>query len=59
LRIGGSGGPGVVILAVPTPNYPGVAPGAAVSNPPAAPGRTVLTYTTPNPTTPGTFTFTA
>jgi hypothetical protein len=58
-RNGGSGGPGVVILAVPTPNYPGVAPGAAVSNPPAAPGRTVLTYTTPNPTTPGTFTFTA
>jgi hypothetical protein len=58
-RNGGSGGPGIVILAVPTPNYPGVAPGAAVSNPPAAPGRTVLTYTTPTPTTPGTFTFTA
>jgi hypothetical protein len=39
--------------------YPGSAPGAAVSTPPAAPGYTVLTYTTPSPTTPGSFTFTA
>jgi hypothetical protein len=35
----------VVILAVPTPYYPGSAPGANVSTPPAAPGITVLTYT--------------
>jgi len=55
----GTGGSGVVILAVPTLRYPGVAPGAAVSNPPAAPGQTVLTYTTPNPATPATFTYTA
>ena len=41
---GGVGGSGIVILAVPTPNYPGSAPGAVVTNPPAAPGRTVLTY---------------
>jgi hypothetical protein len=34
----------VVILAVPTPAYPGSAPGATVSTPPAAPGMTVLTY---------------
>jgi len=43
----GAGGAGVVILAVPTPNYPGSAPGAAVSTPPSAPGKTVLTYTNP------------
>jgi len=42
---GGTGGDGVVILAVPTPFYPGSAPGAAVTTPPAAPGMTVLTYT--------------
>ena len=41
----GCGGPGVVIIAVPTPNYPGSAPGAAVSNPGSAPGMTVLTFT--------------
>jgi hypothetical protein len=35
----------VVILAVPTPNYPGTAPGASVTTPPAAPGKTVLIYT--------------
>ena len=40
-----AGGDGVVILAVPTPRYPGTAPGAAVTTPPAAPGMTVLTYT--------------
>jgi hypothetical protein len=50
---GGSGGPGVVILAVPTPSYPGTAPGASVTNPPAAPGYTVLTYVGP-----GSFTYT-
>jgi hypothetical protein len=48
----------VVILAMPTPGYPGTAPGAIVTTPPAAPGFTVLTYNTPNPTTPGAFTFT-
>lgn len=56
---GFSGGSGVVILAVPTPQYPGSAPGATVSTPPSAPGYTVLTYTAPNPATPGTFTYTA
>jgi len=44
---------------VPNIAYPTiVAPGAAVSTPPAAPGYTVLTYTTPTPGTPATFTFT-
>ena len=43
----GSGAQGIVILAVPTPAYPGTAPGASVSTPPAAPGKTVLTYTAP------------
>jgi hypothetical protein len=42
---GGGGGSGVVILAVPTPRYPGSAPGATVTTPPAAPGMTVLRYT--------------
>jgi hypothetical protein len=32
-------------MSVPTPNYSGNAPGASVSTPPAAPGQTVLTYT--------------
>jgi hypothetical protein len=41
---GASGGSGVVILAVPTPYYPGSAPGAVVTTPPAAPGKTVLTF---------------
>ena len=44
--IPGAGGSGVVLLAVPNAQYPGVsAPGATVTTPPAAPGRTVLTYT--------------
>jgi hypothetical protein len=55
----GAGGSGVVILAVPTPQYPGSAPGATVTTPPAAPGMTVLTYTAASPLTPSTFTFTA
>jgi len=56
---GGPGGSGTVILAVPNIAYPTiVAPGAAVSTPPAAPGYTVLTYTAPTPGTPATFTFT-
>jgi hypothetical protein len=41
---GGSGGSGVVILSIPTPNYPGSATGATVTTPPAAPGQTVLTF---------------
>jgi hypothetical protein len=45
--VGGAGGPGTVILAVPTPNYPGSAPGATVTTPPAAPGYTVITFTAP------------
>jgi hypothetical protein len=44
---GATAQPGVVILAVPTPAYPGSAPPAAtVTTPPAAPGMTVLTFTT-------------
>jgi hypothetical protein len=35
----------VVILAVPTPLYPGAYTGLATT-PPAAPGMTVLTFTT-------------
>jgi hypothetical protein len=50
---------GAIILAVPTPYYPGSAPGATVTTPPAAPGMTVLTYTTSTPTSPATFTYTA
>ena len=42
----GTGGSGTVIFAVPTPSYPGPAPGAVVTTPPAAPGMTVLTWTT-------------
>ena len=57
---GGRGGSGVIILAVPNVAYPTVsAPGATVSTPPNAPGMTVLTYATPGPSTPGSFTFTA
>jgi hypothetical protein len=41
---GGAGGSGIVIIAIPTPNYPGSAPGATVTTPPAAPGKTVLTF---------------
>jgi hypothetical protein len=44
------GAPGTVILAVPTPGYPGSAPPAAtVSTPPAAPGQTVITFTSSSP----------
>jgi hypothetical protein len=42
---GGSGGSGRVILSIPTPKYPGSAPGATVTTPPAAPGKTILTFT--------------
>ena len=44
---GGTGYPGAVILAIPTPQYPGSAPGATVTTPPAAPGMTVITYASP------------
>ena len=40
----GSGGSGVIILTIPTLQYPGSAPGATVTTPPAAPGKTVLTF---------------
>jgi hypothetical protein len=44
------GAPGTVIIVVPTPNFPGVAVGATISTPCAAPGKTVLTYNqTPSP----------
>jgi len=44
---GMAGGSGVVILAIPTPTYTGVYSGGpvVVSNPPAAPGQTVLKFT--------------
>lgn len=45
---GTSANNGVVILSVPTPWYSGVgASGATASTPPAAPGQTVLTWTSP------------
>ena len=43
---GYSGGDGVVIIAVPTPNYPG-AYGPQATTPPSAPGMTVITFTAP------------
>jgi hypothetical protein len=43
---GGYGGVGVVILAVPTPQYPG-AYAPIATTPPSAPGQTVLRWTTP------------
>jgi hypothetical protein len=48
----------VVIIATPTASYPGSAPGAVVTTPPAAPGMTVLTYATSGPSTPCSFTYT-
>jgi hypothetical protein len=42
---GTSGSAGVVILSVPTGSYSGVKTGGTTSNPPAAPGQTVITYT--------------
>jgi hypothetical protein len=43
----GAGGPGVVILAIPTPVYPTVlAPGASVSTSPFSPGYTLLKWAT-------------
>ena len=44
---GATGNTGSVFIAVLTSQYPGTAPGATVSNPPAAPGYTVLRWTTP------------
>jgi hypothetical protein len=41
----GGGGSGIVALAIPTPFYPGSAPGASVTTPPSAPGKTVITFT--------------
>jgi hypothetical protein len=57
---GGTGGSGVIILMIPTAAYPSVtAPGATVTTPPAAPGNTLLTYTTSSLTVPATYTFIA
>ena len=42
---GSSGGSGVVILSVPTGLYSGIKTGGVTSTPPAAPGQTVITYT--------------
>jgi len=44
---GVTGNTGSVFIAVLTSQYPGTAPGATVSNPPAAPGYTVLRWTAP------------
>ena len=44
---GAAGTAGVVILAVPTPQYSGTKTGGVTSNPPAAPGQTVITWTSP------------
>jgi hypothetical protein len=41
----GGGQGGAVILAIPTPNYPGSAPGATVTTPPGAPGKTIVIFT--------------
>jgi len=58
-RDGGVGGNGIVILGVPTTNFPRfVAPGATTTTPPAAPGMTLLTYTSPSRTTNATFSLT-
>jgi hypothetical protein len=43
----GNGAQGTIILAMPTPNYPGSAPGATVTTPPAAPGMTLVLYLSP------------
>ena len=57
---GAAGGSGVVIIAVPNAVYPTVsAPGATISTPGSAPGRTVLTYSAASPTSPGNYTFTS
>jgi hypothetical protein len=45
--VGRTGNTGGVFIAVLTTQYPGIAPGATVTNPPAAPGYTVLQYTAP------------
>jgi hypothetical protein len=44
---GSAGSTGAVILAVPTPQYSGTKSGGVTSNPPAAPGQTVITWTAP------------
>jgi hypothetical protein len=44
---GSAGSAGVVILAMPTSDYSGTKSGGSVSNPPAAPGKTVITWTSP------------
>ena len=45
--VGATGNTGGVFIAVLTTQYPGTAPGATVTNPPSAPGYTVLQYTAP------------
>jgi len=42
---GQAGRPGVIIFVMPSAKYPGSAPGATVTTPPAAPGMTVVTFT--------------
>ena len=45
LNVPGAGGSGIVALVVPTPAFPGTAPGATVTTPVNAPGKTVITFT--------------
>jgi len=54
---GARGTPGVVIVSIPTVNFPGTATGAVITTPPLTPGQTILTYNAP-PTTPASYTFT-
>ena len=47
-KTGGTGGSGVVSIAVPQANFPTYAPGAIVTAaPPSYPGVTILTFTAP------------
>lgn len=55
---GARGTPGIVIISIPTINFPGTATGATITTPPAAPGQTILTYTAP-PTAPASYTYTS
>jgi hypothetical protein len=54
---GARGTPGVVIVSIPTVNFPGTATGAVITTPPLTPGQTILTYNAP-PTVPASYTFT-
>jgi hypothetical protein len=59
-QMAANGGSGIVILALPLAVYANVSNpgGATISNPPSAPGMTVLSYTSPSRFIDGTFTLT-